>query len=195
MIFATANTRDLEIAQKIAISGATLFQRGSLDLAPPFLTSRPTIDPGPSGEDPDTGSSNLAMSDHRGRRRRAFGPLDVAGPAIPIPLDAPASSLSAARRRPTRGASYAKRRGQPAEGEMNQDGGTAGGASPTRGVASEHHERRLERLIDRLPERLQKIIRWLRRPGLRWVRLVAGVLFIAGSFLSILPIFGIWMSF
>jgi hypothetical protein len=76
---------------------------------------------------------------------------------------------------------------------MNQDGGTAGGASPSPGVAPEHHERRLERLIDRLPQRLQEIIRWLRRPGLRWVRLVAGVLFIAGSFLSILPIFGIWM--
>ena len=76
---------------------------------------------------------------------------------------------------------------------MNQDGGTAGGASPSPGVASEHHERLLERLIDRLPQRLQEIIRWLRRPGLRWVRLVAGVLFIAGSFLSILPIFGIWM--
>jgi hypothetical protein len=76
---------------------------------------------------------------------------------------------------------------------MNQGGGTAGGASPARGGASEHHERRLERLIDRLPERLQKAIRWLRRPGLRWLRLVAGILFIAGSFLSILPIFGIWM--
>ena len=56
-----------------------------------------------------------------------------------------------------------------------------------------HHEHRIQRLIHRLPERLQTIIRWLRRPGLRWVRLVAGVLFIAGSFLSILPIFGIWM--
>ena len=56
-----------------------------------------------------------------------------------------------------------------------------------------HHEHRIERLIDRLPERLQKTIRWLRRPGLRWVRVVAAVLFIAGSFLSILPIFGIWM--
>jgi hypothetical protein len=68
------------------------------------------------------------------------------------------------------------------------------GTAPARGVASEYHERRLERLIDRLPERLQKIIRWLRRPGLRWVRLVAGVLFIAGCFLSVLPIFGIWLD-
>ena len=56
-----------------------------------------------------------------------------------------------------------------------------------------HHERRIERLISRLPGRLQTAILWLRRPGLRWVRVAAGVLFIAGSFLSILPIFGIWM--
>ena len=60
-------------------------------------------------------------------------------------------------------------------------------------TASPHHERRIERLIDRLPGRPRMMIHWLRRPSLRWVRVVAGVLFIAGSFLSILPIFGIWM--
>lgn len=38
-----------------------------------------------------------------------------------------------------------------------------------------------------------KTVRWLRRPALRRVRLVAGVLFIAGAFLSVLPLFGIWM--
>jgi hypothetical protein len=65
-------------------------------------------------------------------------------------------------------------------------------ASPSK-TASQHHEQRIERLIGRLPERLQTIIRWLRRPGLRWVRLLAGLLFIAGTFLSILPVFGIWM--
>ena len=56
-----------------------------------------------------------------------------------------------------------------------------------------HQERRIERLIDQLPERLQRSIRWLRRPALRWVRIPASVLLIAGAFLSILPIFGIWM--
>jgi hypothetical protein len=76
---------------------------------------------------------------------------------------------------------------------VKQSGGTADRATAAHGGASQHQERHLERLIGRLPERLQKIIRWLRRPGLHWVRLVAGVLFIAGSFLSILPIFGIWM--
>jgi hypothetical protein len=40
-------------------------QPGSLDLASPVLTSRPIIDPGPSGEDPGTRLGNLAMSDHR----------------------------------------------------------------------------------------------------------------------------------
>jgi hypothetical protein len=56
-----------------------------------------------------------------------------------------------------------------------------------------HQERRIERLIARLPERLQTTVRWLRRPALRWVRVPVGVLFIAGAFLSIFPVFGIWM--
>jgi hypothetical protein len=60
-------------------------------------------------------------------------------------------------------------------------------------AALQHHEQRIELLIDRLPEWLQTTVRWLRRPALRWVRFAVGVLFIAGAFLSILPIFGIWM--
>jgi hypothetical protein len=76
---------------------------------------------------------------------------------------------------PTRGAIYSTTQNQPAEDAMNR------------------HEHRIERLVDRLPDRLQTTIRWLRQPGFRWVRVAAGVLFIAGSFLSILPIFGIWM--
>ena len=59
--------------------------------------------------------------------------------------------------------------------------------------AAPHHERLIERMIERLPGRLQSTVRWLRQPSLRWVRRLAGVLFIAGSFLSILPIFGLWM--
>jgi hypothetical protein len=59
--------------------------------------------------------------------------------------------------------------------------------------AARHREQRLERLIDRLTERLQTTIHWLRRPALRWARVPAGVLFIACSFLSILPLFGLWM--
>ena len=45
-----------------------------LEFSAPFLMSRPTIDPGPSGEDPDIGSGNLAMSDHR-VRAGALGPV------------------------------------------------------------------------------------------------------------------------
>jgi hypothetical protein len=76
---------------------------------------------------------------------------------------------------------------------VKQASGIADTAAPPSKTSSHHHERRIERLIERLPEKLQTTIRWLRRPGLRWVRVLAGVLLIAGAFLSILPIFGIWM--
>jgi hypothetical protein len=55
------------------------------------------------------------------------------------------------------------------------------------------HERRIEFLIDRLPSRLQSAARWLRRPSSRLVRIPAGVLLICGGFLSVLPVFGLWM--
>lgn len=54
-------------------------------------------------------------------------------------------------------------------------------------------DHRLERLIRRLPEHRQGRVRWLRSREARWVRLPLGVLFIFGSFLFILPIFGLWM--
>ena len=57
--------------------------------------------------------------------------------------------------------------------------------------ASDDH--RLERLIRRLPEHRQESARWLRSPAARWVRVPLGLLFILGSFLFILPIFGLWM--
>jgi hypothetical protein len=56
-----------------------------------------------------------------------------------------------------------------------------------------HDDHRLERLIRRLPEHRQGLVRWLRSPAARWVRLPLGVLFILGSLLFILPIFGLWM--
>ena len=61
--------------------------------------------------------------------------------------------------------------------------------------ASRHHdrERRLELLIRRLPERMQSVVRWLRRPAARWVRIPAGLLLVVGSIFSILPILGLWM--
>jgi hypothetical protein len=60
-------------------------------------------------------------------------------------------------------------------------------------TAAEQRERRVEQLIDRLPRRLQSVVRWLRLPSSRWVRMPTGVLLIGGSLLSILPVFGLWM--
>jgi hypothetical protein len=75
---------------------------------------------------------------------------------------------------------------------MKQGTGT-GTAAPTAETASQLHDQRIDHLLDRLPGKLQTAIRHLQRPSLRWVRVPAGVLFIAGTFLSILPIFGLWM--
>ena len=58
------------------------------------------------------------------------------------------------------------------------------------GSAADH---RLDRLIDRLPKRWRNGIRWLRHPSARWARIPAGVLFIIGGFLFILPVLGLWM--
>ena len=54
-------------------------------------------------------------------------------------------------------------------------------------------EQRIERLIDRLPERLQGPARWLRKPSSRWLRLPAGLLLLCGGLLGALPFFGFWM--
>jgi hypothetical protein len=56
-----------------------------------------------------------------------------------------------------------------------------------------HNERRLDRLIDRLPSRVQTATRWLRRPSSRLVRMPVGVLLVGGGFLGMLPLFGFWM--
>jgi hypothetical protein len=55
------------------------------------------------------------------------------------------------------------------------------------------HRRRLSNLIDRLPRRLRDAVQWLLKPESRWARIPAGVLLILGGFLSILPVFGLWM--
>jgi hypothetical protein len=54
-------------------------------------------------------------------------------------------------------------------------------------------ERRLRRLLRRLPARMQTITRWLRKPASRWARVPAGVMLIIGGCLAILPVFGLWM--
>ena len=60
-------------------------------------------------------------------------------------------------------------------------------------IAYADPERRLRRLLRRLPSRMQAITRWLRKPASRWARLPAGILLIIGGCLAILPVFGLWM--
>lgn len=57
----------------------------------------------------------------------------------------------------------------------------------------DERERRIELLVRRLPARVQAVVHWLRRPQARWVRMPAGVFFILGGCLAILPVFGLWM--
>jgi hypothetical protein len=60
-------------------------------------------------------------------------------------------------------------------------------------IAYADPERRLRRLLRRLPSRMQAITRWLRKPACRWARLPACILLIIGGCLAILPVFGLWM--
>jgi hypothetical protein len=60
-------------------------------------------------------------------------------------------------------------------------------------IAYHDPERRLRRILRRLPSRMQAITRWLRKPASRWARIPAGVLLIIGGCLAILPVFGLWM--
>jgi hypothetical protein len=60
-------------------------------------------------------------------------------------------------------------------------------------IAYTDPERRLRRLLRRLPSRMQAITRWLRKPASRWARLPAGILLIIAGCLAILPVFGLWM--
>ena len=60
-------------------------------------------------------------------------------------------------------------------------------------IAYADPEPRLRRLLRRLPNRMQAITRWLRKPASRWARLPAGIFLIIGGCLAILPVFGLWM--
>lgn len=51
----------------------------------------------------------------------------------------------------------------------------------------------LERLEGRLPAWAGRIVRWLRKPGSRWVRLPIGIVLILGGIIGFLPILGFWM--
>jgi hypothetical protein len=52
---------------------------------------------------------------------------------------------------------------------------------------------RIERIIDRLPQRCRSIIRWLRRPSSVWIRVPTGVLLTCCGLVGFLPILGFWM--
>ncbi|GBQ68088.1 hypothetical protein AA103196_1858 [Ameyamaea chiangmaiensis NBRC 103196] len=64
---------------------------------------------------------------------------------------------------------------------------------PVGPLTQTHREQRLERMIDRLPPRAARAMRWLRRPQARLARLLAGGALVIGGCLAILPIFGLWM--
>ena len=57
-----------------------------------------------------------------------------------------------------------------------------------------HH---LNRLFDRMERHLPmwsiRALHWLRAPSSSWLRIPLGIALILGSFLAILPVFGLWM--
>lgn len=60
-------------------------------------------------------------------------------------------------------------------------------------TADDIAEERLERLLSRLPDRVSAMIRRLRRPDTRWLRIPVALLFLIGALFSFLPVLGIWM--
>ena len=63
----------------------------------------------------------------------------------------------------------------------------------TRDKNTERLNRHLDRLERKLPRAVRGVLRWLRQPSSRWVRLPAGVLLVLGGIFSILPLLGLWM--
>ena len=60
-------------------------------------------------------------------------------------------------------------------------------------ATAEDWDNRVTHLSQKLPERGQRMVAWLREPSRKPLRLVAAVLLIFGGFLSILPVLGLWM--
>ena len=48
-------------------------------------------------------------------------------------------------------------------------------------------------LEDEVPGKVARVLRNLRHPDAKWIRLPVGVLFVLGGIFSILPVFGLWM--
>lgn len=51
----------------------------------------------------------------------------------------------------------------------------------------------VEKYADKIPKPLGRFIQWMRKPELRWLRLIVGVLFVIFGFVGFLPILGFWM--
>jgi len=51
----------------------------------------------------------------------------------------------------------------------------------------------VEKYVDKIPKPLGRFIQWMRKPELRWLRLIVGVLFVIFGFVGFLPILGFWM--
>ncbi len=124
-------------------------------------------------------SPNLVMSDRRaprcyGGKRLIRGPDDLHPPPISHP--------------DTACATRSLQQGAVALSVRIQDQALMSDAE-----RDQERERRLGLLIRRLPEGFQRMIRRLRQPSARWLRIPAGVLLIIGSIFSILPVFGLWM--
>ncbi|WP_374372578.1 hypothetical protein [Dongia sp.] len=59
--------------------------------------------------------------------------------------------------------------------------------------AEELAEKRVQRLIDRLPNWMARLLRRVREPSARWVRIPIAVFCLMGGMLFFLPVLGIWM--
>ena len=63
----------------------------------------------------------------------------------------------------------------------------------TQDCTAEDWDARVSRLSQKLPERAQRAVAWLREPSRLPLRVLAGVLLCLGGVFSILPILGLWM--
>jgi len=62
---------------------------------------------------------------------------------------------------------------------------------------TDQDKRRLNRHLDRWQERIPgwagRVLRWLRKPSSRWVRIPVGVALVCAGLLGFLPVLGLWM--
>lgn len=61
---------------------------------------------------------------------------------------------------------------------------------------NEKSRERLDRLFNQIERKvpaMARLLRWLRQPSSRWVRIPLGILLVFGGIFSFLPILGVWM--